>query len=157
MADLLQAVFGGGSKAPKKAKRMVRKPKKDVFPPRERGAKYAVTIYVPSTKEMSKPISAAAFRKRVDSTKRQLAIWAGGFSAVRVGGGWVQRKDDKDRGRLIKEKVVKVTAFMDATKFKKAKRELPGFLKKIKKAWGQESIGVSFESPQYPTETMWFV
>ena len=105
-----------------------------------------VAIYVPSTKEKNVIVSRREFEKRIDEVEKFLAQIFGGFSAVKVEGGF----ESSDKG-LVQEDAVRVVAFASkenehGTTFDKSFQELIEHVKNWCTDWSQESIGVEFEN-----------
>jgi len=63
-------------------------------------------VYVPSTNKKQKAISKKQLNKRVNTVRKDLSRRYGGYTSVQGIGGYVM-----NNGRLVKEKVVKVTSF----------------------------------------------
>jgi len=108
-------------------------------------------VIVPSTSgvKTQRKISKSEMSERVRNVRRYLSDRFGGYTSVKAVGGWVQRKDKKDHGRLIKEKAVKVTAFAEKKDFNKHR---PKVIKKIGswgKKWKQESVSYEHEGDLY--------
>ena len=95
---------------------------------------------VPSTKEKSKKISSEELRKRVEETRMFLSRLFGGFTSVRTTGGYVYK------GKVIKERVVMVTAYAERLKFKKHKSKWLSWVRRKKKTWSQDSMGIIIEN-----------
>jgi len=102
------------------------------------------TVYVPSTKKGQKHISAKEFKKRIDRVRKFLSRKYGGYTSVEGYGGYTDKK-----GKLIKEKVIRIIAFTTKEDFSKNKRAVKKQLKEWGKEWGQESIGYGYEGDLY--------
>ena len=101
-------------------------------------------VYVPSTKEKDKPISKKEYAKRVTQTRKKLSNMLGGYTSVKAVGGFTDEK-----GKVIEEPITKVTAFATKDAYNKNRKEYASFLKKKKKDWKQESIGMEYEGDLY--------
>lgn len=109
---------------------------------------YETAIYVPSTQDISNPIGRKRHKKRAEDTEDFLAKKVGGFTKVEAGGGYALRKDGKLK-KIIKEPVIKVTAFSTKDDWKKRKGDIMKFIKNKGKEWGQDSMGFEFEGDLY--------
>lgn len=98
---------------------------------------------VPSTL-FDKTISPAAFRKRINETRRMLSQLFGGYTSVNATGGFVA----KDK-RLIREKVAMVVAYAERAKFRKNKSTWLKWVRAKKKEWKQEAIGIIIENDMF--------
>jgi hypothetical protein len=99
-----------------------------------------LAVYVPSTKGVDSIISKREYNDRIEETQRFLSNLFGGFSSVKVEGGYMS--DDKG---LVQEDVTRVVAFSNPDGFKE---KLDVLLHKIVdwcKIWTQESIGFEYE------------
>lgn len=96
--------------------------------------------FVPSTTNKSQPITNAQFTKRVQRTRRFLSDTFGGYTSVRGVGGFVLK------GKVIREKVVAVTAFSEMPTFKRNKKKWLSWVRARKKEWKQESMGIIIEN-----------
>lgn len=106
-------------------------------------------IYVPSTygiKEQ-KNISDKEMNKRVNEVRTYLSNNFGGYTSVKATGGYVLKD-----GKLVKEKVVKVTSFSTKKDFEKNENKLVGQIGKWGKKWKQESISYENEGDLYIIE-----
>jgi hypothetical protein len=99
-------------------------------------------IYVPSTYgiKKQKAISDKEMERRVNDTRTYLSKKFGGYTSVEATGGFVLKN-----GKLIKERVVKVTSFSTKRKFNKDEPELINQVGKWGNKWGQESISYENE------------
>jgi hypothetical protein len=113
-----------------------------------------VRIIVPSTRNGTIPVSNAVFMQRVNETRRWLSVF-GGYTSVQATGGYVM-SEGKHKGKLVKERNAVVTSHADAAKYRMHINKLAGFVRAMKKKWGQESIAVVVETPSRPSETMYF-
>ncbi len=96
--------------------------------------------FVPST-EFDKRIPMSKFKKRADETRIFLAKLFGGFTSVRGKGGYVMHNK-----QLVKEYVMQVVAYSTKDSFAAKRAKWFAFLKKKKKEWKQEAIGVIIEN-----------
>jgi hypothetical protein len=103
-------------------------------------------VYVPSTygEKDQKKISKAEMDSRVAEVKRFLSNNFGGYTSVKATGGYVIRD-----GKVVNEKVVKVTSFSTKKDFKKNKLKLFNQIGKWGKDWKQESVGYEHEGDLY--------
>lgn len=97
-------------------------------------------IIVPST-DFDKKISANKFNDRIKETKKFMSNLFGGYTSVRSKGGYVS-----NRNALIQEKAAVVVAYSTKDNFPTKRKQLFNFVKRKKKAWNQESIGVIIEN-----------
>ena len=101
------------------------------------------TVIVPSTSGIisQKTISKTQMNIRVNDVRRFLSKNFGGYTSVKATGGFILLKN----GKLVKEKVVKVTSFSTKGNFKQFR---PIVIKQIGiwgNKWKQESIGYEYE------------
>jgi len=101
-------------------------------------------ILVPSTKAGDKKITPKELSERTSETQKFLGKAYGGYTSVKATGGYVMKN-----GKLVKEKVNKVTSFSQKKDFVKNRGEVKKFVNEKKKKWGQESIGVEQEGDLY--------
>jgi hypothetical protein len=99
-------------------------------------------IYVPSTSgvKTQRKISKSEMNGRINETRKYLSKKFGGFTSAEETGGYVLKN-----GKLVKERVVKVTAYSTENDFNK---EEPDVLSKVGKwgnKWKQESISYENE------------
>ena len=113
--------------------------------PKEKGFQTRSAIYVPSTKDMSNPVSPKEFQRRTKEVKLFLNRRFGGSTTDKVVGSFTSSK-----GKLINEPVTVVEHFTDFKKWKNYDKEVQKFLLKKQKEWGQESIGFEFQSAKKP-------
>lgn len=111
--------------------------KEDVF----KGEKLPVgfSIFVPETL-YDKKIPDAQFKKRIKEVEMETAKMFGGFTKSDSVGGWV------DGGKLIQERIARVTVYSTPENWKKNKHKLVAYIKKKKQKWRQELISVEYES-----------
>jgi hypothetical protein len=105
---------------------------------------YEIAVYVPSTKDVDKSITASELRARVKEVEKYLAETFGGFTSSEKVGGYLSSKSS-----VITEKVVPVTAFCSLEDFSKNKAKLVNKMSIWAKMWGQEAIGFEFEGDLY--------
>ncbi len=106
------------------------------------------SITVPSTSGVKeqKKISNSQMTARVNNVRRFMSKF-GGFTDVKARGGFVLKKTDdpKEKGRLVKEKVVVVRAFATKKDFKKHEPEIIKQVGKWGKSWKQDSVSYEHE------------
>jgi len=101
-------------------------------------------IYVPSTTRKDKQISDATMVKRVRLVSKAVSKIFGGDTVQRASqGNWVD-----DRGRLVKEKIVRIEFFTDMKNYNKYDAKLGRLLHKLAKKWGQWAISYEYQSPK---------
>jgi hypothetical protein len=105
---------------------------------------YEIAVYVPSTKDVDKNITASELRARVKEVEKYLAETFGGFTSAEKVGGYLSSKSS-----IITEKVVPVTAFATRDSFRENKSKLINKMSVWAKMWGQEAIGFEFEGDLY--------
>lgn len=100
------------------------------------------SVIVPSTSgiKAQRKISQAELNKRVNNVRRFLSKRFGGFTDVRSTGGFILKN-----GKLVKERVIKVTSFSTKPAFKKNKSEVIKQIGKWGKKWKQESVSYQHE------------
>jgi hypothetical protein len=99
-------------------------------------------VYVPSTNK-DKPIPAKQFSNRVEEVRTYLSQKFGGYTSVSAVGGYY------DGTKVVKEKVVKVTAFTTQQDWKNNKGKLVGQLSTWQRKYKQDSIGFEHEGDLY--------
>ena len=99
---------------------------------------------VPTTSDVSKKVSVAEIKRRVNETRRVLSKLFGGYTSSRNTGGYVTKNK-----QLVKEPVVMVTSFAAKKTFLKNKAAWIRWVRSKKKEWGQESIGIIIENDMY--------
>jgi hypothetical protein len=112
-----------------------------------------VAIYVPSTRDKDIIIPKREMEARVEEVQRFLANAFGGFSAVKVEGGF----ESSDKG-LIQEDAVRVVAFAskeneNGVPFEQSFESLMNQVKNWCYKWSQQSIGVEFENDLFYVDT----
>ena len=99
------------------------------------------SVIVPSTSgiKTQRKISQALLQRRVDNVRKFMSRRFGGFTDVKATGGFVLKN-----GRIVKEKVIKVTSFATKKDFKKHEK---GVIKQVG-AWGRKwkQQSVSYEN-----------
>jgi antirestriction protein len=105
---------------------------------------YELAVYVPSTMNVDKSITATELRARVKEVEKYLAETFGGFTSAEKVGGYLSSKSS-----VITEKVIPVTAFATNDSFTANKSKLVNKLSVWAKKWGQEAIGFEFEGDLY--------
>lgn len=100
-------------------------------------------IYVPSTNKNQQQISKKAFSNRIDGVRKYLSGKYGGYTSIEGLGGYKLGK------KIIKEPVVKVTAFSTSMDYKKNKGKIIKKIGEWRKKWGQDSIGYEYEGDLY--------
>jgi len=105
---------------------------------------YELAVYVPSTKDVDKSITASELRARVKLVEKYLAETFGGFTSSEKVGGYLSSKSS-----IVTEKVIPVTAFATMDDFRKNKSKLINKMSVWAKEWGQEAIGFEFEGDLY--------
>jgi hypothetical protein len=100
------------------------------------------TIYVPSTSGVKeqKKIDDIAMQKRVNEVRKYMSKKFGGYTSTKATGGFVLRD-----GKLVKEPVVKVTAFSSKQDFINQQKNLFNQVGRWKKKWKQESVSYEQE------------
>ncbi len=106
-------------------------------------------IIVPSTSgvKSQKRISQKQLRKRVNNVRRFMSKRFGGFTDVKSTGGFILRN-----GKIVKEKVIKVTAFATKKDFKKHKSEVIRQIGKWGRKWKQQSVSYENEGDLFIIE-----
>lgn len=150
IAGKMSDIFGGGNTTRPKPRPKIRKRIRRPFS--RGGLRCMVRIIVPSTQNVTHPISNAAFMHRIAEVRRELSVMFGGYTSVQATGGWVESKSKK----LIRERAAIVTANSTVTDYRKNIGKLSGYVKRIKKKWGQATISVVVETPTRPSETLYF-
>jgi hypothetical protein len=105
---------------------------------------YELAVYVPSTQDVDKNITASQLRARVKLVEKYLAETFGGFTSSEKVGGYLSSKSS-----VVTERVVPVTAFATMDAFRKNKSKLVNKMSVWAKEWGQEAIGFEFEGDLY--------
>jgi hypothetical protein len=105
---------------------------------------YELAVYVPSTKDVDKNITATELRARVKEVEKYLAEIFGGFTSSEKVGGYLSSKSS-----VVTEKVIPVTSFATMEAFKAKKVTLVNKMSVWAKKWGQEAIGFEFEGDLY--------
>lgn len=99
-------------------------------------------VYVPSTSgvKTQRKISKKEMNGRVNETRAYLSNKFGGYTSAEATGGFVLKD-----GKLVKERVVKVTSFSTKKDFNKEEPELINQVGKWGNKWKQESISYENE------------
>lgn len=105
---------------------------------------YELAVYVPSTKDVDKNITASELRARVKEVEKYLAEIFGGFTSSEKVGGYLSSKSS-----VVTEKVIPVTSFATMEAFRAKKATLVNKMSVWAKKWGQEAIGFEFEGDLY--------
>lgn len=103
-----------------------------------------LVVYVPSTKDVNKTISKQEMKERVDEVKNYLGVAFGGYSSIKIEGGYVA-----NNGELVSESITKVVSFASKDDYEKNKDELVNQMTNWSQKWGQEAIGFEFEGDLY--------
>jgi len=106
-------------------------------------------VFVPSTSGVKSQtrISSSKMKIRVNNVRRFLSQRFGGFTSVKATGGFVLRD-----GKIVKERVVKVTAFATKKDFKKHGGEVISQVGRWGKRWNQESVSYTNEGDLFIIE-----
>ena len=107
------------------------------------------SVIVPSTfgiKEQKK-ISQAKMTTRVNNVRRFLSSRFGGYTSVKAVGGFVLKD-----GKLVKEKVVRVTPFATKKDFKKHRSSVINQVGTWGKRWKQEAVSYEHEGDLFIIE-----
>jgi len=105
-------------------------------------------IYVPSTNNISEKISDKEFKSRIEEVRQWVSKMYGGFSSVKITGGFLS--DNKNK--VITENIVKVVFFSTETAWKKNRNALLIKIKRWRNKWNQESIGLEHEGDLFYIE-----
>lgn len=106
------------------------------------------TVYVPSTKKNGTvKVTSNELKRRVTSVRRYMSKY-GGYTSVKAVGGYVMREGEH-KGQVVKEPVVKVTAYASENQFKRTRKGLVGQVQRWSNKWGQESVAVEHETDLY--------
>ena len=106
-------------------------------------------VIVPSTSgiKAQRKISKAQLNIRVNNVRRFLSKRFGGYIDIKATGGYVLRN-----GRLVKERVMKITSFATKDAFKKHKSEVIRQIGSWGKKWKQESVAYEHEGDLFIIE-----
>lgn len=113
--------------------------------PKEKGLETYTAIYVPSTKDVNKPISKEQHERRISEVRNFLTKTFGGTSTDKRVGSYTAHN-----GKVVKENVAVVENFSEFKDWEKHDQEIEKFIKQKAKEWGQESISFEFEAPHKP-------
>lgn len=107
------------------------------------------SIIIPSTSgvKTQTKISKLRLKKRVNNVRKFLSNKFGGFTSVKAVGGFVLKD-----GKLVKERVVKVTAFATKVDFKKHRTSVIKQVGVWGKKWKQESVSYEHEGDLFIIE-----
>lgn len=107
------------------------------------------SVFVPSTSgiKSQKRISQAQMKNRVNNVRKYLSQRFGGFTDVKATGGFVLKN-----GKLVKERIVKVTAFSTKKDFKKHGGNVIKQVGSWGKKWKQESVSYTNEGDLFIIE-----
>lgn len=100
--------------------------------------------FVPATTKGSKKITKSALKRRVNETRRFLSKLFGGYTSIKARGGYISKKKG-----LIRERVVVIVAYAERLGFLKKKKRWINWVKKRRKQWGQESMGIIIENDMF--------
>ena len=117
----------------------------------KRGLNHSVSVFVPSTTRLNRKVSSKVFSSRIRNTKRSLNNLFGGSTTTRAVGSFTSKK-----GKIVNERIGIVTAHTNKAGFNRGRRKLGTFLRTKKKAWKQESIGATIETPKNPSKSFLF-
>ena len=106
-------------------------------------------VIVPSTSGIKdqKRISRSQLSKRVNNVRKFMSRRFGGFTEVKATGGFILRD-----GKIVKERVKKVTSFATIKDFKKHKSSVIRQIGKWGKKWKQESVSYEHEGDLFIIE-----
>lgn len=106
-----------------------------------------MAIMVPSTKgiKAQKNISKSAMEGRVNEVRKYFSNQFGGYTSVKAIGGYVKQQD----GKLVKEKVTRVSSFGDKDTAKKHGGDVVKKAGCLAKKWQQETVGLEWEGDFY--------
>lgn len=105
-------------------------------------------VIVPSTVNRggkSYSISPAVMKRRVESTRKQMSQYYGGYTSVRSRGGYY----DNEQGALVQERGVIVTSYASRADFKKNKSKWLAWVKAKRAAWKQQAMGIVIENDMF--------
>ncbi len=112
--------------------------------PTDRGLTHRGVIYIPSTRDVDRPISRQALQKRINLVSRAIANTFGGSTVQRKAfGKWV----DED-GNLVGEEIARIEFFTDRKSYLANDHKIGKIIQRLKKKWGQEAIAYEYESPK---------
>lgn len=107
------------------------------------------SVFVPSTSgiKSQKRISKAQTQNRVNEVRKFLSKRFGGFTDVKATGGFILKN-----GKLVKERIFKVTSFSTKKDFKKHGSSVINQVGKWGKKWRQESVSYTNEGDLFIIE-----
>lgn len=114
--------------------------------PKDKGYQTYSAIYVPSTQDVGKKISKTQHNKRITQVSNFMTKKFGGTTVV-CGTGTYTTNNGK---KIVREKVAIVENYSPFPDWKKKDQDVQKFVQNKAKQWGQESIGVEFESAKKP-------
>jgi hypothetical protein len=101
-----------------------------------------VAVYVPSTRDVSQPLTEAEHQAEVDTALREFGQWFGGATSTRAVGSWLAAD-----GSLVKETVTIVYSFADLTPAQQA--GVREFALDLARRLGQEGVLVEWNGKAY--------
>jgi hypothetical protein len=109
-------------------------------------------IYVPSTTDMSKPISAKEHQKRVRMVSKEISRIFGGDTVQRQAfGNWLDEK-----GKLVGERITRIEFFTTPSNYRKNDYKIGKMIHNLAKKWGQWAISYEYQSPKQ-SRALYFV
>lgn len=107
-----------------------------------------MAIIVPSTKDLSKPISEKEMQQRVQNVRNFLTqTFGGGTTRIKGVGSYTSKG-----GKVVDENVVVIESFADAPDWNRMKATVAEFLQQKARDWGQETVGYEFEGDLFLVE-----
>jgi len=136
----------------KKKERMIRVGKVKLTPEQKKRTFHLPieqVVYVPSTSgiKTQRKISDKELNYRVNKVRKYLSGKFGGYTSVKATGGYVLRN-----GKLVKERVIKVTAFATKKDFKKNEQDIIKRVGSWAKSWKQETMSYENEGDLFIIE-----
>jgi len=108
------------------------------------------TVYVPSTIRGTKYVGKKRFKARIGKVQKDLTKKFGGSTLSRGEGTYTFQHKKRGKRQIAHEKVGMLTLFTTPKKWQGNRKFMRKYLKKKRKEWGQESIGLEFEKPSSP-------
>jgi len=102
-----------------------------------------ITVIIPSTQGMSEPISTREMERRIAYVEDRLTKIFGGHTTVKGFGGYMEK------GQYVGEDVATVTVFTDAGVLQDEYKRFITQIKRWKRMWQQQSIGLIIEGDMY--------
>lgn len=102
-----------------------------------------MAVIVPSTKNIKDPIGEDEFEKRTNDVRRKLVNLFGGNTTVKGVGGY------RLEGKEIRENVNMVYSYSKRKDWVRNRQKLLKYLQQKKKEFGQDKIGIIFETDLY--------